>query len=335
MAQRPPDRRTRSLALAATLVCGAFAASAAPAPRVDWSTLALQVALDRAGVSPGVIDGRPGTLTTQALTTLQHARGLEATGVLDDGSRAVLKLDAESPTQPYTITAADLEGPFVPAIPADLMAQGKLPGLSYTSVVELIAERFHTEVDALRRLNPEARFTEGDTINVPNVEPMIVPAKSERRRGSGPEAARMGTIVVSKSPALVMAMDAGGALLFAAPVTSGSEHDPLPIGEWKVTDVYLLPMFHYNPALFWDADPSHAKTSIKPGPNSPVGIAWIDLDREHYGIHGTPEPRIIGRSTSHGCVRLTNWDVARLLAFVALGTRVIFSEQAIDPVPVS
>ncbi len=109
-----------------------------------------------------------------------------------------------------------------------------------------------------------------------------------------------------------------------APVTSGSEHDPLPIGQWKVLSVNWMPPFSYNPDLFWDADPSHTKARIKPGPNNPVGAVWIDIDKEHYGIHGTPEPSKVGHTQSHGCVRLTNWDAARLAALVAPGTPVIF-----------
>ncbi len=322
----------REVATIGVFVC--WVSVAAPQSKTGTSTMALQVALDRASVSPGLIDGMPGRQTTQALSVFQHARGLAATGRLDDASRTALKLDTQSPTEAYTITAQDVAGPFVPTIPDDLMSQGSLETLAYTSVVESIAERFHTDGGVLRRLNPRARFAEGEAIQVPNVEPMAVPTESKRRNGPGPDAGRVGVLVVSKSPALAMALDAHGTLLFAAPVTSGSEHDPLPIGEWKVTDVYLLPVFHYNPALFWDADPSHAKTVIKPGPNNPAGVAWIDIDREHYGLHGTPEPRIIGRSTSHGCVRLTNWDVIRLLAFVAPGTKVVFSEQPVDLRPV-
>src|SRR5262249_4969386 len=125
----------------------------------------------------------------------------------------------------------------------------------------------------------------------------------------------------------------GGQLLFTAPVTSGSEHDPLPIGEWKVTDVYMLPVFHYNPQLFWDADPSHGRTEIKPGPNNPVGVVWIDINREHYGLHGTPAPRTIGRAASHGCVRLTNGDALRLVEFVKPGPALTFAGQPADPQP--
>ena len=111
-------------------------------------------------------------------------------------------------------------------------------------------------------------------------------------------------------------------MLFHAPVTSGSEHDPLPIGTWKVTSVEQMPAFNYNPDLFWDADPKHAKARIPPGPNNPVGTVWIDLSKEHYGIHGTPEPSKIGHTQSHGCVRLTNWDAQRLARWARPGTTV-------------
>jgi lipoprotein-anchoring transpeptidase ErfK/SrfK len=289
--------------------------------------MALQVALDRSNVSPGLIDGRPGAQTTEALSLFQQSRYLSVTGKLDEASRAALQLDSRPATTAYTVTADDLAGPFVRRIPADLADQGDLETLGYTSVIELLAERFHTDERVLRQLNPKARFKEGESVQVPDVEPMSLPSESKRRAAAGSDASRVGAIVVSRSPSLLVVMDTAGELLFAAPVTSGSEHDPLPIGEWKVTDVYLLPVFHYNPALFWDADPSHARTTIKPGPNNPAGAAWIDIDREHYGLHGTPEPRIVGRSTSHGCVRLTNWDVTRLLAFVRPGSRIIFSDE--------
>ena len=120
--------------------------------------------------------------------------------------------------------------------------------------------------------------------------------------------------------------DGAGRTIMHAPVTSGSEHDPLPVGMWTVTGVGRNPSFNYNPDLFWDADPKHAKARIAPGPNNPVGVVWIDISKPHYGIHGTPEPSTIGRAESHGCVRLTNWDALRLAALVGKGTAVEFVE---------
>jgi len=133
-------------------------------------------------------------------------------------------------------------------------------------------------------------------------------------------------VVVSKSASALTVVDAAGRTVFYAPVTTGSEHDPLPLGEWKVTAVQFSPTFRYNPALFWDADPTHTKATIPAGPNSPVGLVWIDLSKEHYGLHGTSEPSTIGRTESHGCVRLTNWDALRVAALVKPGTRVSFRE---------
>jgi lipoprotein-anchoring transpeptidase ErfK/SrfK len=139
-----------------------------------------------------------------------------------------------------------------------------------------------------------------------------------------PGARPVARVVVSRNDSSLTVEDAGGGILFHAPVTTGSRHDPLPLGTWKVTVVQLMPAFHYNPDLFWDADPAHAKARIAPGPNNPVGTVWIDLTKEHYGIHGTPEPSRIGRTASHGCVRLTNWDANRVALWVSPRTEVIF-----------
>jgi lipoprotein-anchoring transpeptidase ErfK/SrfK len=131
---------------------------------------------------------------------------------------------------------------------------------------------------------------------------------------------------VRKSTSDLVAVDAAGHTLMYAPVTTGSEHDPLPIGEWKVNGVQKNPTFQYNPNLFWDADPAHAKAKIPAGPNNPVGVVWVDISRPHYGLHGTPEPSTVGKTTSHGCVRLTNWDAEKLAGLVKPGTKVIFAE---------
>jgi lipoprotein-anchoring transpeptidase ErfK/SrfK len=131
-------------------------------------------------------------------------------------------------------------------------------------------------------------------------------------------------VTVKASTSDLVVRDASGQIVMYAPVTTGSQHDPLPIGEWKVNGIQFNPQFRYNPDLFWDADPAHSKATLAPGPNNPVGLVWIDLSKPHYGIHGTPEPAAIGKSESHGCVRLTNWDALRLAGLVKPGTRVIF-----------
>ena len=297
--------------------------------------------LDRAGFSPGAIDGKMGGNTKKALEQYQKQAPASPASI--------------EPLATYSITAADAAGPFVPSIPADLAQQATLSSLAYTSPLEALAERFHSTPALLQQLNPGAEFKEGVQIQVPNVEPLIAPVEKPEPRSGGPRGSREGTRSPprgylrtprragaqtaehsgdasrrhgDRQPAAsaMTVADAGGRTILYAPVTTGSEHDPLPIGEWKVTGVQFNPAFNYNPDLFWDADPSHAKAKLPSGPNNPVGLVWIDLSKEHYGIHGTPEPSTIGRTQSHGCVRLTNWDALKLAGLVKPGTRVVFSE---------
>ena len=298
-------------------------------------TVAVQVMLDRAGFSPGEIDGRPGANLTRAVSAFQRASQLTESGALDEPTRQRLaQVTANAPaTTEAMIRDADVAGPFTPAIPADLEAQAKLEMLGYKNALEAIAERFHTSPQALQRLNPGAAFSKaGEQLQVPNVEPFdpraLAQAKppARGRRGVPQPPAPEFTIAVTKSTSALTVEDSTGRVIFHAPVTSGSEHDPLPIGRWKVTTVQVMPKFHYNPELFWDANPTHSKATIQSGPNNPVGVAWIDLSKEHYGIHGTPEPSRIGHVQSHGCVRLTNWDVARVIKWAQPGTPVVFRE---------
>jgi lipoprotein-anchoring transpeptidase ErfK/SrfK len=176
-------------------------------------------------------------------------------------------------------------------------------------------------------------FTAGQLVRVPNIgvdriDPDKVQDKTWQATlaslGVGTSQPHVAKVVVDKSFGTLKGYDSGGKLLAEFTVTTGSQHDPLPIGNWGITGVDHNPYFNYNPNLFWDADASDTKERLPPGPNGPVGVVWIDLTKAHYGIHGTPEPETIGRTESHGCVRLTNWDAARLAQMVDTSTKVVF-----------
>jgi lipoprotein-anchoring transpeptidase ErfK/SrfK len=279
-----------------------------------------QIRLNQHGFSSGQIDGSLGVSTRRALAAFQETHGMAPTGRPDCAAWQALEEGGKKPTLvPYTITADDVNGPFIERVPADMEAAARLPALQYTSLVEALAERFHAAPALLKRLNPRARFVAGEHITVPAVTPFDDVAKPQH----DPAAANV-SVRVSREESTLRVTRPDGTLVFFAPVSSGSTHDPLPPGTWKVTSVTWRPLFHYNPDLFWDADPKDDAATIKAGPNNPVGIVWIGLDLAHYGLHGTPEPATIGATTSHGCVRLTNWDAARVAALVQPGTQVVF-----------
>ena len=296
------------------------ATHSAPPPLPCGDYLSFQVLLDRQGFSPGEIDGRPGDNFTHAIVAVQQARQAPLTTRPDCDTWRALGGDTMEPAlTTYTITEADVKGPFEKSIPTDMMEQAKLPALDYRSPLEMLAERFHASPALLERLNRDAAFAAGRQIQVPAVTPF----QPNQKPTPAPEAGTL-TIEVSREESALRAVRTDGATSLFAPVTTGSVHDPLPIGNWKVTGVLWHPVFHYNPDLFWDAKPDHARTTIKAGPNNPVGVVWISLDLEHYGLHGTPEPSHVGHTESHGCVRLTNWDAVRVASLVTHGTPVVF-----------
>ena len=318
----------------------------------------LQVVLDRLGFTPGVVDGKEGLSTRNALLGYQEASSLDQTGTLDAPTQAALAQWNNIPaTRMVTIPAEFADGAFV-KIPAKAADQAKLTEMGYESLDEKLAERFHTTVATLIALNPGAMpappasptpqatqsaaaaseppvstFRAGQQIRVPNVGADQLDAAAVKDAewrdtlallGVGSSQPKAAKIVVSKGKSTLKAYDDAGKLVAMFTATMGSSRDPLPLGDWKILGVAHNPPFHYNPALFWDVSDKASKQLLPPGPNGPVGVAWIDLSKPHYGIHGTPAPETIGRAESHGCVRLTNWDVARLAQMVSPSTKVEF-----------
>jgi lipoprotein-anchoring transpeptidase ErfK/SrfK len=319
----------RILAVAASLATLPLQAqeSVLNKPMLNRDALAIQVALDRAGFSPGVIDASMGMLTRAALRGFQTANGIRATGNLDPATQAALADGQLEPTATVVVTPDDAAGPFLDSLPESMAEKATLDGLFYTSIVEALAEKYHTTPRVLRALNPGSDFAQASRIAVPAVRPADIVSE-----GSTPWDATLdklsvaklqpsaAQVVVDKSDKQVRVFDADGNMIALFPATIGSQRDPLPLGKWRIRGVGRLPDFHYNPRLFWDASARDKKATLPPGPNGPVGVVWIDLSKDHYGIHGTPEPEKIGRTESHGCIRLTNWDAARLAQMVRSGT---------------
>jgi lipoprotein-anchoring transpeptidase ErfK/SrfK len=300
-------------ALAARAPAAAAKPGAVQARAAAEQTLRAQVLLERARFSPGEIDGKYGSNMKQALIGFQKARGLPLSGTLDAATFTALNADSTPTLTNYTIAEEDVAGPFRP-IPEDWAAKAELPALGYTSAAEGLGEKFHISPELLAKLNPGKSLERaGEQILVPSIY-------------GGPALPKAAKIVVSKEARILMLLDSAGKQIAQFPASTGSEHDPLPIGNWKIQGVAPNPVYNYNPKLFWDAEPGDKKVTIKGGPNNPVGVAWIDLSKPHYGIHGTPIPHLIGKTESHGCIRLTNWSAAEVAKVVSAGTDVALQE---------
>ncbi|UXN68049.1 L,D-transpeptidase (plasmid) [Devosia neptuniae] len=272
------------------------------------SVARLQILLDQHGISPGVIDGFDGDNVRKAIMAFQFMYGLAIDGNLNPEVLAVLETGAQV-IGTYQVTADD-EAAVVPAIPSDYAEMATLTFLGYESVREMVAERFHMDVDFLAALNPSATFHAGETV--------FIAMTGTNQVGQAAQ------IVADKTLRQVRAYDEPGRLLAAYPATIGSEENPSPTGVYTVGQATPMPNYTYNPAINFQQGENTEVLTIPPGPNGPVGSMWIALSKPTYGIHGTPEPALIDKTGSHGCIRLTNWDAEELAAMVGPGVTVTF-----------
>jgi lipoprotein-anchoring transpeptidase ErfK/SrfK len=288
---------------------------ACPQPKETRAALiAAQVLLDRAGFSPGPIDGRQGGNFLNALRAFQQQNGLKDSGELDPPTWSKLTASSAEPVMTaYVVSAEDVRGPFVAEIPDDFEQLAALKELAYTGPAELLAEKFHMDEELLRELNP------GKSIDRAGISILVANVRRTPPKG---HAVRL---VVDKARRFVRAFDGEGKLVGFFPASIGRD-EKAPTGTLKITRVVQDPVYYYDPKFQFPGVNARQRLKIAPGPNNPVGSVWMNLNERTYGIHGTAEPSKIGKTYSHGCVRLTNWDAKTLAAMVKKGTTVEFVE---------
>ncbi|HEY0154089.1 MAG TPA: L,D-transpeptidase family protein [Longimicrobium sp.] len=284
------------------------------------SVYRVQILLDRALFSPGMMDGRWGKNTAKAVYFFQQREGLRTTGRVDSATYDKLAVAAGRPEQlvvARTLTAEDVKGPFI-ELPDSIYDQAKLECTCFESLTEKFTETFHTSAELLAKLNPGVNLDglqAGQTLNVPNV-------RDPDARVQG----QVAELAVSGRGSYLHALDANGRILFHFPSTLGGTYEPSPQGEFMVTRVTKNPWWHFQPALLEKVPDSRPDARIPPGPNNRVGAVWMSLSAPHYGIHGTNKPETIGYATSAGCIRLTNWDALFLADRVNKNTPVRFRD---------
>jgi lipoprotein-anchoring transpeptidase ErfK/SrfK len=310
-------RRAPSQSLSAAAINQA-ACSEASAPRMTRAAMVkAEVLLDRLDLSPGVIDGKAGDNAGKAIVAFQRSRALGVSGKLDQATWNKLCESTSAPVLvEYTVTEDDVRGPFMQKIPRDFEGMARLHGLSYRSAAQLLAEKFHTSEELIKQLNPGKTLDRaGIVITVPNVV------------GARPEGQVL-RIEVDKPAKVVRAFGRNDELVAFYPASIGSSEKPAPSGTYGIRQVVKNPTYHYDPRFKFKGVRAHEKLTIAPGPNNPVGLVWIDLTKSSYGIHGTPRPEEIGKTQSHGCIRLTNWDALDLAKRVRKGTPVAFLDES-------
>ena len=284
-------------------------------PAADREALAWQTALERAGFSPGIIDGIVGPKTRAALVAYQSGIGASMTGRFDAGVREALGVDATPLTRQYTLMEADLAQ--VGRCPTDWIAKSKARRLGFDSLSSVAAHYGHCSERLLAKLNPRLDLDSlkpGDVVVLPNVVPV----------GAPPKAAG---IEIDFGTRTIRAFDRSDRLVGLFHCSIAKEKANRPNGVCRVKCIAMNPKYLFKPESWPEVKGIDQRLVIPPGPRNPVGLCWIGLSLKGYGIHGTPEPELIGKTGSHGCIRLTNWHVLRLAEMVDVGTEVRFVDS--------